>query len=381
MGGYLASNELIVVTNETTTIRGMLSDDSGIASVSLTVNDNTTEAVVLQDSNRFEKGLSLDYGQNRITITAADTRGNTDTTEFTLHQRPNRDGKDFALFFTTDEYLGKKDSTGQWKNLTTPIADAEEVAKELRNNYGFKTRIFKNLTGRELMDILTEYQDKFIDETGREFLYKAASSQLLIYFAGHGYYHKKTDTGYLITRESEPPELDPSQYTAIDHERLRKQIDLIKCDRILVLMDTCFSGTFDPKYKPQTSVQVRSLVDNGTLLQQIKMMLRLTARWCLTSASSEYVADRGQGGHSPFAAAFLEALNTRGGRDNLLKLDEIWEKIYESRNADIYEQIAAEFERLTGEKFELPEPRKGQFGSKPELYEESDFLLFPIMID
>ena len=147
------------------------------------------------------------------------------------------------------------------------------------------------------------------------------------------------------------------------------------------MMDTCFSGTFDPKYQPNTSPQLRSLVDDGTLLEQIKMMLKLTARWCLTSASSEYVADTGGiNGHSPFAAAFVAALETNGGPDNLLKLDEIWDKIQESKNAHIYNELEQNPQWAGLKTFERPEPRKGQFGAKAELYEESDFLLFPTVV-
>ena len=380
-GGYLTYSNPIVVTNEGSILRGGLTDESGIANVKVAINNNPQEELHIQDGTQFEKRLSLDYGQNEIRLTATDTRGNSDETQFTIHQRPDRDGKDLALFFATDTYKGKKDSRGHWKNLTTAIADAEKVAQKLRDDYGFKTKIVKNPTGRTLMETLITYQDRFIDEKGTEFSYEDGS-QLLIYFAGHGYYNKKTAAGYLVTRESEPPSIDPAQFTAVEHSNIRRSIDLIKCNRVLVLMDTCFSGTFDPKYKPQTSAQLRSLVEDGTLLEQINMMLKLTARWCLTSASGEYVADTGgRNGHSPFAAAFMTALDTNGGSDNLLKLDEIWTKIQESRNASIYDTLERNPQQAGLPTFERPEPRKGQFGTKAELYQESDFLLFPTMTE
>ena len=380
-GGYLAYSELIVVSNERPIMRGRLIDESGIGSVKVAVNNDLQEELTLRDGTEFEKRLSLDYGQNRIRVTATDIRGNSDETRLTIYQRPDRDGKDFALLFATDRYAGKKDSHGHWQNLTTAIADAAQVEKKLRENYGFRTKIVKNPTGRTLMETLITYQDRFIDESGTAFDYKDGS-QLLIYFAGHGYYNKKTAAGYLVVRESEPPSIDPSQFTAIEHSNLRRSIDLIKCNRVLVLMDTCFSGTFDPKYKPHISAQLRSLVEDGTLLEQINMMLKLTARWCLTSASGEYVADTGgTNGHSPFASAFIAALDTNGGPDNLLKLDEIWRKIQASKNADIYNVLEQNPERAGLKAFERPEPRKGQFGAKTELYQESDFLLFPTVTE
>lgn len=374
-GGYIEADASIRMTNQHIAIRGMLADDSGVASVSLAVNEEPPEPVVIQNDARFEERLALEYGRNRITIEATDTLGNADTKKITIHHRPDRDGKDLALFFATDEY------DKGWLPLETAIADAKAVASQLQESYGFRTKVVKNATKGEIMDILIEYQEAFIDEHGQRIEY-VPGSQLLLYFAGHGFYNERTDAGYLVTRESETPRQNPSQSTALEHGQLRRLIDLIRCDRILVLMDTCFSGTFDPSYTPRPSGDLRSVVNEGPLLQQINLKLKLSARWCLTSASNEYVADEGgKGGHSPFAAAFLEALNTRGGPDNLLKLDEIWDKILDSKNNPHYHEVVApDYERKTGEKFKLPEPRKGQFGAK-ELYEESDFFLFPLTMD
>ena len=358
-------------------MRGSLFDDSGVAGINISVNGESLEAVAIQEGNRFQKTLPLDYGQNRVRVTATDTHGNAADTEFIIHQRPDRDGKDFALFFATDVYDGRKDRRGYWNDLSTAIADAEGIARKLRENYGFKTKIVGNPTGRTLMETLITYRDGFIDENHVKFEYED-DSQLLIYFAGHGYYNSRTEAGYLVTRDSEPPAIDPSQFTAVEHSTLRRSIDLITCKRVLVLMDTCFSGTFDPKYKPKVSPQMRSLVEDGSLLDQIDMTLKLTARWLLTSASSEYVSDSGgKNGHSPFAAAFIASLDTNGGTDNLLKLDEIWQKIQESKNARVYDEAEQNPEIVGMDTFERPEPRKGQFGAKQELYQESDFLFFP----
>ena len=384
-GGSLDQNLPIVVTNATPPMRGSLYDESGIASVSVKINNEPQETLGLQQGTQFQKKLSLDYGQNQIRITATDARGNSDETEFTIYQRPNRDGKDFALFFATNKYERKKDSGITWGDLTTAIPDAKEIERKLRDNYGFTTKRFEDPTRRQLLDTLSAYKDRFIDESGAEFNYKDGS-QLIIYFAGHGYYNEVTESGYIITKDSDHHTIDTSLTTAVPHHHLRKLIDLIRCKRVLVLLDTCASGTFDPEYKPKSSLQLRSLVDEGTLLDQINTKLKLTARWVLTSASSEYVSDDSYvfsddgiktKGHSPFAMAFMAALDTNGGPDNLLRLGEIWQKIWESKDADTYNKIEQNPAIAGLETFERPEPRKGQFGAKEELYEESDFLLFP----
>ena len=97
----------------------------------------------------------------------------------------------------------------------------------------------------------------------------------------------------------------------------------------------------------------------------------MNARWCLTAAGVEYALDGGNQGNSPFAKAFLNALNTKGGDDFLLNLDEVWSEVYKSRDAEVYQDS-----KDVGWIDKFPEPRKGQFGKRS--FNESDFLFFPI---
>ena len=350
-------------------MRGSLIDTSGIASIDVTVNDEPLEVVALQRGDHFQKILPLDYGQNRVRVTATDNRGNAEETEFTIHQRPDRDGKDFALFFATDIYSGKKnnDRPPQWENLKSPIREAEAISKNLQDNYGFQTRIFPNLKKRELLETLHNYSQTF---DGTEYV---LGSQLLIFFSGHGYYNEKRDKGYLITTDTDHHQAgDPTMSTALAYQDLREEIELIKCPRVLVSLDTCQSGPFDPNFEAQPSL--RGQFDEKSLLERLEIQLRLEAKWCLTAAGMEFVAD-GDTGRSPFATAFLNALNTKGGSDSVLTLDEVWQEVEKSKDAKVYEDYIELFKKL-GKEFIRPQPRKGQFG---ESFEESDFLFFPIV--
>ena len=363
-GGDLINTAPIVVSNVTTVIRGSLFDDSGIDSVDISVNNNPLEPPALQQGTRFQKTLPLDYGQNRIRITATDAPGNSGETEFTIYQRPDRDRKDFALFFATNIYSGKKnnDRPPQWENLKSPIREAKAISKNLQDNYGFQTRIFPNLKKREVLETLHKYSKTF---DGTQYV---NGSQLLIFFSGHGYYNEARGKGYLITADTDHHEAgDPTLITALSHEDLREEIKLIKCPRILVSLDTCFSGTFDPNYKPPPPL--RGHFDGKTLLEQLELKLRLEAKWCLTAAGVEFVAD-GDTGRSPFATAFLNALNTKGGQDFVLTLDEVWQVVEKSKDAPVYDRIIKEYN------VGRPQPRKGQFGNS---FKESDFLFFPIV--
>jgi WD40 repeat protein len=352
-------NDQIRVPEERILIRGSVTDNSEVDSLEI-----DGQSVWVKPGGSFETDISLNnYGKNPIPVKAIDKAGNSSTQLFTIYQQLDRTGKDFALFFATDGYSGIEDKGGNWRDLKTAITDAEAVAENLRNNYGFEPKVFKNLTKRELLNTLYAYRTNF---DGTEY---ASDSQLLIFFSGHGYYHE--EVGYLITTDTDAPIEDPTMESALSHEKLRKEIDRIECQRILVLLDTCQSGTFDPNFKALP--EMKSVLQDMPLLEKLKRKLTLEARWCLTAAGAEKVAD-GTTGRSPFAEAFLEALNSGGGDDSVLILDEVWEKVQASKDNPIYNKIV-EAKKKAGEEFEKPNPQKGQFGK--DKFDESDFLFFP----
>ena len=354
-----STGDAILVSEEETLIRGTVTASKGVNS--LEVND---KVMVVAANGVFETKFSLDYGTNLITIKATDNEGNSSTQAFTIYQRPDRDGKDFALLFATDEYSGEKDEYENWRDLESSGRDSEAVAKNLRDNYGFETRVFKNLTRRQLLNTLYKYRNDF---EGTEY---TEGSQILLFFTGHGHYHE--EEGYLITADTDTPSVDPTLASALSHTKLRKQIDVIACRRILVMLDTNSGGVFDPGYVPLPVL--RGISDYSFTADRIKKMLSLEARWVLTSSGAgEYTADGRK--HSPFVEAFLNALNTKGAEDFLLTLNEVWEEIQKSKDNPVYNKII-EKKKEWGEEFERPNPQKGQFGKRHSA--ESNFLFFPL---
>ena len=360
----------ITVQQKDVHISGRTSDESGIQSVAI----NSTP-VTVDENGFFAENIQLNYGKNSITVYATDRQNYTSEFPFTITCWYNRIGKDFALLFATDTYTGKKDTDENWKDLTGAIKDAEAVAKKLREDYGFKTRIFKNLPKIELTKKLFEYRKNF---GGAEY---APDSQLLLFFSGHGYFHDPDPTddekgeGYLITADTYSYKEDPWLNTALKYEELREVIDGIACQHILVLLDTSFSGTFDPTFKKSQSFSFFKGLINGSQLEEVTKVLEAKARWCLTAAGAEFVISGNENLYSPFVLAFLNALDSKGGSDFLLTLEEVWEKIEESKNNPAYDKVIKEEKKLHGRDVLRPEPWKGQFGESDP---QSDFLFFPI---
>lgn len=216
------------------------------------------------------------------------------------------DRKDYALLIATNKY-------DNWNDLVNPIYDAEAIAKELQDRFGFVVEIVKDADQNTVMTKLREYAQR---------KYKP-QDQLFIFFAGHGIYDDVFGEGFLVARNSILN--DVSKNTYISHNRIRSNINNIPCEHIFLAMDVCFGGTFDPVLASSRAALYEETNDQEYLVKKLSMKTRKY----LTSGGKEYVSDGVRGHHSPFALNFLEALKTNGGPDRILILDEI--KLYMER--------------------------------------------------
>ena len=229
------------------------------------------------------------------------------------------DRKDYALLIATDKY-------DNWGDLVNPVNDATTISKELKDRYGFDVELVENPTQDEMLVKIREYSER---------KYKP-QDQLFIFFAGHGQFDEAFGEGYVVAKNS--LENDRAKSSYISHSNLRSYIGNIPCQHILLTMDVCFGGTFDP-------VIARSRgTDSYTEVSQTEYLIRKLSsktRKYITSGGKEYVSDGVAGKHSPFAAKFIESLRTNGGDDRILTMNEILSVL---------------------EKIQSNEPRSGDFG-------------------
>jgi uncharacterized caspase-like protein len=222
---------------------------------------------------------------------------------------PTNDGpprKDYALLFAIDTYQN-------WPPLANPIKDAEDLESELRTSYGFKTELLRNPTQTEILTALRRYVGKGSIKYGPE-------DQLLVFFAGHGAFDDDIEEGYLVTKDSKQNDSDKVSY--ISHSDLRTILDHMRSRHVFLVLDSCFGGTFDPKW---SGTGQRGNVPGQVSVQEfIHRKLRYPTRRYLTSGGKDYVPDGQPGHHSPFMRAFLEALRTYGGRDGVVTIEDIY---------------------------------------------------------
>jgi hypothetical protein len=325
-------------------IEALVTSDVPIKSIHIVLGDNLSgssrgqknvQVVENVSSTKVKQKLRLMDGSNYIEIVVENINGGTVSGvrsvlvgKDAVADAVSIDRKDYALFFATDQY-------DNWTDLVNPVYDANTIATELKEKYGFEVDIVENATQEEILVKIKDFSKRN---------YKP-QDQLLIFFAGHGVFDEGFGEGYVVAKNS--LEVDKAKTSYISHSNLRSYINNISCNHILLAMDVCFGGTLDPAIARSRAVDARDeLTDNEFLARKLS---KKTRRY-ITSGGKEYVSDGIAGKHSPFAARMIEALRSRGGDDRILTISEILPYL---------------------EKIKQHEPRAGEFGDNEK---GSDFV-------
>ncbi len=317
-------------TGNKVVIEASVQSDVPLKSLTISLSDGKSAPmqkvveIVNVNNQPIKQPMTLLEGMNYIEIIAENIKGGKVGSTRTIlvgmdaiADAVSIDRKDYALFFATDKY-------DNWDDLVNPIEDAHSVADVLKKRYGFLTEVVENPSQDEVGIKIREY-------TGRKF---KPQDQLIIFFAGHGYFDETFNEGYVVARNS--LKVDPAKNSYISHVRLRSLIDNIPSEHIFLVMDVCFGGTFDPVVARSRNLDESETSDAQFLVRK----LSTKTRKYLTSGGKEYVSDGIPGKHSPFTLRLLQALNDGGGPDRILTLNEL---------------------RTYVEKL-VPEPRSGGFG-------------------
>ena len=306
----------VVSAGKTILVEGRAASAAGLFEVTV----NGIEAR-LGTRGDFSAEVRLAVGDNEIIVAATDVKGARSTQAFRVTRDEEasvvpasartapgasvaRSGKDYALLFATDSYE-------EWEKLANPVSDAQAIAEELRDSYGYEVDVVLDATQERILTKLYDYAN-------RRYL---ADDQLFVFFAGHGQFDEVTKMGYVVAADSARAGADLVRKSYISHSEIRDRLDAIPCGHVLLAMDVCFGGTFD------RTVALRGGGDDlyGAISKSefIRRKLKFRTRKYVTSGGKTYVPDGRPGQHSPFAARFLEALRSYGGLDGILTYGEM----------------------------------------------------------
>ena len=331
----------LLVEEDKLVIQARAVANKGIKNVVLTVNGRKKSIVprrrnTKQQSSQtvfsIEENVLINYGLNTIELNAYDTQNQVSKPIVLLVTREREEIRnDYALLFGVNSY----EHFDPWHKLNNPIPDAEAIGNELKNRYGFAVEVVSDPSRDEILTKINQYARKRYND----------NDQLLIFFAGHGYYEERNNIGmgYLVASDTFPPDADPGKSSYISHGDLRERIENIGCEHIFLMVDACFSGAFDaPVNQFNRARGVNRVPNDVTKKQFIKQSLAYKTRWYLTSGDKEYVSDGHPNQHSPFTRRVLDALRSAGGgKHGILTLEDIGRYVEKAK----------------------PQPRAGEFGS------------------
>ena len=184
--------------------------------------------------------------------------------------------------------------------LKTAVDDAKAVATLLEQNYGFSVSLLTDATEEAVIGTLANLRRTLTPE-----------DNLLIYYAGHGWYDEEAERGYWLPVDA----VADNQSNWISNADITDMLKAIKAKHVLIVADSCYSGTL-----------TRGLAIGSKSAGYFQDIVQRRGRTVLTSGGLEPVLDAGGGSHSVFADAFLDAL---GGNAGIIDGEGIYHKVKE----------------------------------------------------
>jgi len=184
-------------------------------------------------------------------------------------------GKYYAVLIGVSDYYDPE------LDLDNPASDAAKMKEILARKY-----LFDDATITLLQN---PTRSQIISELFRLRKIIGASDNLLIFYAGHGYWDNDAKQGYWWAKDASTQ--DPS--TWLSNSDLREQIRSIKSAHTLLISDACFSGGIF------RSRDVNNIM-NAT--QDIQLLYKMPSRRAITSGTMTAVPDK---------SVFLEFLSKR----------------------------------------------------------------------
>ena len=130
-----------------------------------------------------------------------------------------------ALVIGVDQY-----ADASINSLDNPVSDGRKLVSVLQSRYSFKAEnvyLLENPTRSEILDEFEKLSDKI-----------GESDNLLIFYAGHGYWDEKFEQGYWLPADAS----EGSKSNWISNATIRDYIRAINSKHTLLIADACFSG-------------------------------------------------------------------------------------------------------------------------------------------
>ncbi|WNJ16013.1 caspase family protein [Pontibacter sp. G13] len=314
----LNDNGMIFVNERQQKIKGKVYDKSAISHL---VIGNTRIKV---NNGSFEAGFELkDNRPYQIDVTCFDTYGNSSTETFRIqyvdspqdelvYQPYNTQGNEYQYqnnATRTPKREEKKPTIGenyllvigvnsysQWNPLHNAVKDCKDIANTLTTYYDFSpdhviSRFNEEATRENILETFEYLQERLTEH-----------DNLIIYYAGHGYYDKSSELGYWVPVDARLNKIPDYIRNSTIHDYLRT----IDTKHTFLIADACYAGSLFGTTRGNLDRDARS-------------------RWAFTSGDIEKVWDGRPGTNSPFAKYLIKFL--RENPKNTFTVEELIQSV------------------------------------------------------
>lgn len=214
-------------------------------------------------------------------------------------------GKYYGLIIGINNYKSLQ-------KLKSANNDAREVAKLLAGKYNFTITLLLDATRSDIVLALDEIRLKLTE-----------NDNLLIYYAGHGILDDEANEGFWLAADAS----EKNTLNWISNHKITATLKAMRAKHVMVVADSCYAGKMVRNV--QTDFSQGSVFSRGVGVVKKRdyfaSMAAKKARTVLCSGGLEPVEDSdGKSGHSAFAAAFIDILNTN---ENILDGTELFGKL------------------------------------------------------
>lgn len=269
-----------IVEDKDILISGKAEDESGIYEVSV-----NGEEAHLESDGSFQAKVLLGMGENKIIVQALDPKRNIGSKTLIVERIPKKidktkqvpnnipEAEETNLLVKTRYYallIGINDYEDiAITDLDNPVNDTKKLYEILKTGYSFNEEditLLVNATREEIISSLDKLESRLTE-----------NDNLLIFYAGHGYWDEKTGKGYWFPADAK------YNNTAnwIRNSTISGYISGIKSKHTLLIADACFSGGI---FKTRAAFSGAS--------RAINRIYELPSRKAMTSGTLKEVPDK-----------------------------------------------------------------------------------------
>jgi hypothetical protein len=300
------------------------------------------QPVSLDSTNTMRGTIELKGATTPVQIVATDAQGRRTLLAFVVASEsimanagaaPTKEfGNYYAVIIGNSRYK-------EWDSLNSPRHDSTAIANLLRTRYGFQVKLMQDATRQDIIRELSRLRGTM---TPRD--------NLLVYYAGHGFWDSATQRGYWVPVDG--AKQNPSNW--VSSADITDQLSVIPAKQILVIADSCYSGVL------VGSVAAQLDRPEGAKSDWLARRAQMRSRKVMSSGNIAQVMDGGAGNNSIFARQFINALTRR---------DEPFEA------HELYKEVAPRVEQAARGSGAQQEPQYGPM--RHAGHEAGDFVFLP----